>query len=67
MPNRKIGAQAKLLMNLRDLSNHPNVMNISVEMITDAALSLSCDARALLADRLSENLDPLVDIEVGAA
>ena len=42
-------------------------MNISVEMITDAALSLSSDARALLADRLSESLDPLVDIEVGAA
>jgi putative addiction module component (TIGR02574 family) len=42
-------------------------MKISVEMITDAALSLSSDARALLADRLSESLDPLVNIEVGAA
>jgi putative addiction module component (TIGR02574 family) len=42
-------------------------MNISVEMITDAAMSLSSDARALLADRLAESLDPLNDAAIRAS
>jgi putative addiction module component (TIGR02574 family) len=42
-------------------------MNISVEMITDAAMSLSSDARALLADRLAESLDPLNNEEIRVA
>jgi putative addiction module component (TIGR02574 family) len=42
-------------------------MSISIEMITDAAMSLSSDARALLADRLVESLDPLTDLEIRAA
>lgn len=33
----------------------------SVESITEAVLSLPSDARALLADRLVESLDPLTD------
>lgn len=36
-------------------------MNISVEKITEAVLSLPSDARALLADRLVESLDPIHD------
>lgn len=36
-------------------------MNASVEEITAAALALSNDARALLADRLVESLDPAQD------
>ena len=36
-------------------------MNISVEKITEAVLSLPSDARALLADRLVESLDPIYD------
>jgi len=36
-------------------------MNIPVEKITEAVLSLSSDARALLADRLVESLDPIND------
>ncbi len=36
-------------------------MSISVEKITEAVLSLPSDARALLADRLVESLDPLHD------
>ena len=40
-------------------------MGIPVEKITEAALSLSSDARALLADRLAESLDPLMDSETG--
>jgi len=36
-------------------------MGLSVESITEAVLSLPGDARALLADRLVESLDPLTD------
>jgi putative addiction module component (TIGR02574 family) len=36
-------------------------MNIPIEKLTEAALSLPSDARALLADRLAESLDPLED------
>ena len=39
-------------------------MSISVEKITEVVLSLPSDARALLADRLVESLDPLVDEDV---
>jgi len=39
-------------------------MAISIDQITDAALALSSEARALLADRLVESLDPLQDEEV---
>jgi hypothetical protein len=39
-------------------------MGIPVEKLTEAALSLPSDARALLADRLVESLDPLLDEEV---
>ncbi|MGH8607772.1 MAG: addiction module protein [Gammaproteobacteria bacterium] len=39
-------------------------MTITVEQITEAALSLSSDARALLADRLVEGLDPVQDLEI---
>jgi putative addiction module component (TIGR02574 family) len=39
-------------------------MNIPAEKITEAALALSSDARALLADRLVESLDPLTDEDV---
>ena len=35
-------------------------MRISVEKITEQALALPADARALLADRLAESLDPLL-------
>ena len=36
-------------------------MNIPVEQITEVALALPCEARALLADRLVESLDPPTD------
>ena len=36
-------------------------MSIPVEQITEAVLSLPSDARALLADRLVESLDPIHD------
>lgn len=36
-------------------------MSISVEKITEVVLSLPSDARALLADRLVESLDPIMD------
>ena len=38
-------------------------MPIPVEQLTEEALSLGADARALLADRLVESLDPLADAE----
>ncbi|MGH8182100.1 MAG: addiction module protein [Rhodanobacteraceae bacterium] len=41
-------------------------MAITVEQLTEAALSLSSDARALLADRLVESLDPARDQETQA-
>lgn len=34
-------------------------MKLTVEQIAEVALSLSSDARALLADRLVESLDPV--------
>ena len=36
-------------------------MNMTVEQIADEALSLPSEARALLADRLVESLDPVED------
>ncbi len=42
-------------------------MRVSIEQITEAALSLPSDARALLADRLVESLDPLTDQDVRSA
>jgi putative addiction module component (TIGR02574 family) len=42
-------------------------MRASIEQIAEAALSLPSDARALLADRLVESLDPLTDQEVRGA
>ena len=42
-------------------------MSIPVEKITEAVLSLPSDARALLADRLVESLDPLTDSDVRAS
>ena len=36
-------------------------MNVPTERLTEAVLSLPSDARALLADRLAESLDPLED------
>lgn len=39
-------------------------MSIPVEQIAEVALSLPSDARALLADRLVESLDPLADPDV---
>jgi putative addiction module component (TIGR02574 family) len=41
-------------------------MKISVEKLTEEALALPADARALLADRLAESLDPLVEDEYRA-
>ena len=40
---------------------YPSPMGLTVESITEAVLSLPSDARALLADRLVESLDPLTD------
>ncbi|MEZ5540226.1 MAG: addiction module protein [Pseudomonadales bacterium] len=39
-------------------------MAIPVEKITEVALSLPSEARALLADRLVESLDPITDPEI---
>ena len=38
-------------------------MRISVEKLTEQALALPADARAILADRLAESLDPLLEAE----
>jgi len=38
-------------------------MRISVEKLTEQALALPADARAVLADRLAESLDPLLEDE----
>ncbi len=39
-------------------------MNIPIEKLTEAALLLPSDARALLADRLVESLDPITDDDI---
>lgn len=39
-------------------------MAIPVEKITEVILSLPSDARALLADRLVESLDPITDPDI---
>ena len=54
------------MLNRLASDSYPTAMNISIEMITDAAMSLSSDARALLADRLTESLDPITDVDVRA-
>lgn len=55
------------MLNRLASDRYPIPMNISVEMITDAAMSLSSDARALSADRLTESPDPLNDSDNRAA
>ncbi len=55
------------MLNRLGSGSYPTAMNISIEMITDAAMSLSSDARALLADRLTESLDPLTHLDIRAA
>lgn len=55
------------MLNRLASDRYPSVMNISIEMTTDAAMSLSSDTRALLADRLTESPDPLNDIDIRAA
>lgn len=42
-------------------------MSLPVEKIAELALALSSDARALLADRLVESLDPLTDDDIRSA
>ena len=42
-------------------------MSIPVEKLTEEMLALPSEARALLADRLVESLDPLADDEVRAS
>ena len=44
-----------------------DAMSLPVEKIAELALALSSDARALLADRLVESLDPLTDETVKSA
>ena len=39
-------------------------MSISIEKLTEAVLLLPSDARALLADRLVESLDPITDGDI---
>ena len=39
-------------------------MSISIEKLTEAVLLLPSDARALLADRLVESLDPITDDDI---
>jgi len=41
-------------------------MSIPVEKLTEEMLALPAEARALLADRLVESLDPLADDDVRA-
>jgi putative addiction module component (TIGR02574 family) len=47
---------------MNPLSRRPEIaMHMSVEQIADEALALPSEARALLADRLVESLDPAED------
>lgn len=48
----------------RKIERYSQFMGIPVERLTEAALALPADARALLADRLTESLDPLMDDEI---
>ena len=41
-------------------------MTLTIEQIAEQALNLTSDARALLADRLVESLDPLEDEAIRA-
>lgn len=42
-------------------------MSIPVDTLTEAMLALPADARALLADRLIESLDPIADESIRAS
>jgi Mn-dependent DtxR family transcriptional regulator len=46
---------------------YTSIMSIPVEKLAEEALALPSEARALLADRLVESLDPLTDDEVRAS
>ena len=50
-----------LQVKVERIPEYPQCMSIPVEKITEVALALSSDARALLADRLVESLDPITD------
>lgn len=65
MPGRKrrSGAPSPRLEPVPE-QTYPRSMSISVEKITEVVLSLPSDARALLADRLVESLDPITDEDV---
>jgi hypothetical protein len=39
-------------------------MSLTIEQIAEEALALPSEARALLADRLAESLDPLEDVYI---
>ena len=47
--------------------SYPYLMSIPVEQLTKEILALPSEARALLADRLVESLDPLADDDVRAS
>jgi len=42
--------------------SYPYVTSIPVEKLTEEMLALPAEARALLADRLVESLDPIADV-----
>lgn len=62
-----VGIRCLVSVVRRDEREYARAMRVSIEQITEAALSLPSDARALLADRLVESLDPLTDQNVRGA
>jgi putative addiction module component (TIGR02574 family) len=60
---RKVSSQIEFEIFVVD--RYPSGMSMTVEQIAAEALSLPSEARALLADRLVESLDPAEDGVVG--
>ena len=53
--------RGNLPVEFQELKRIFNAMNMTVEQVAEEALALPSEARALLADRLVESLDPAED------
>jgi putative addiction module component (TIGR02574 family) len=67
VPHHEQAARDRLALSGRRRQRILGRMSLPVEKIAELALALSSDARALLADRLVESLDPLADDDIRAA
>lgn len=61
VPQPRVGAQRLFHIEPNQSLTYPPTMSMSIEQLAEEALALPSEARALLADRLAESLDPAAD------